>query len=74
MTAPTEAAQTRFDFLAESLGKRVIVETSAQVGALQVERFGGALEEVYEDSLLLRPDNGRRVLIYKHAIVSVTEA
>lgn len=75
MAGPTEAAtRAKFDFLTESQGKRVIVTTTASLGSLQVERYGGTLEEVYGDSLLIRPDNGRLVLIYKHAIASVTEA
>ncbi len=68
------AARDKFDFLAQSLGKRVIIETAAQQPSLQVERYSGTLEEVYDDSLLIRPDSGRRVLIYKHAIVNVSEA
>ncbi len=68
------ATRTEFDFLAESHGKRVIIETSAPQPPLQPERYAGTLEEVYDDSLLIRPDNGRLVLIYKHAIVCVSEA
>ena len=68
------AKRTEFDFLAQSHGKRVIIETAIPHATLQTERFGGVLEEVYEDSLLIRPDNGRLVLVYKHAIVSVSEA
>jgi len=75
MAEATEAtARIRFDFLAQSQGKRVIVETVAPRASLQAERYGGVLEEVYDDSLLLRPDNGRLVLLYKHAIVSVSQA
>jgi len=68
------AAWAKFDFLAESHGKRVIIETSAPQPSLPSERFVGTLEEVYDDSLLIRPDNGRLVLVYKHAIVSVSES
>lgn len=71
----TTASRTTFDFLAQSRGKRVIIETAALQPALsQAERYSGTLEEVYDDSLLIRPDSGRRVLIYKHAIVNVSEA
>ena len=64
----------KFDFLAESHGKRVIIETTATQSTLQPERYAGVLEEVYDDSLLIRPYNGRLTLIYKQAIVSVTQA
>ncbi len=69
-----EEERIKFDFLEESLGKRVIIETSAPQPPLQPERYAGTLEEVYDDSLLIRPDNGRLVLIYKHAVVSISEA
>ena len=72
--ATTTARRATFDFLEQSHGKRVVVETAVPHPPLQTERYGGVLEEVYDDSLLIRPDNGRLVLIYKHAIVSVTEA
>ena len=68
------ARRATFDFLEQAHGKRVVVETAIPRPPLQTERFGGVLEEVYDDSLLIRPDNGRLVLIYKHAIVSVSEA
>lgn len=76
MAGATKAPERRptFDFLATWQGKRVIVETSAVQPALQPERYAGALEEIYDDSLLIRPDSGRLVLVYKHAIVSVSEA
>ncbi len=70
----TIATHAPFDFLAQSRGKRVIVETAALQPSLQVERYSGTLEEVYDDSLLIRPESGRRVLIFKHAIVNVSEA
>lgn len=68
------AKRAEFNFLEQSHGKRVIIETAIPHATLQTERYGGVLEEVYEDSLLIRPDNGRLVLVYKHAIVSVSEA
>lgn len=76
MAGAMKAAERRptFDFLATWHGKRVIIETSAAQPALQPERYAGTLEEIYDDSLLIRPDSGRLVLIYKHAIVSVSEA
>ncbi|HEU5349203.1 MAG TPA: hypothetical protein VFU63_11385 [Ktedonobacterales bacterium] len=59
-------------------GKRVIVETlGMQVsgqGIVQPERFAGVLEDINTDGLLLRPDNGRLTLIFKHAILCVSEA
>ncbi len=75
MTLPvTPATQPKFDFLARMHGKRVVIETRAAQPTLQPERYAGDLEEAYDDSLLIRPDNGRLVLVYKHAIQSVTEA
>lgn len=75
MTLSTPSVtQPQFDFLARMHGKRVVIETRATQSTLQPERFAGDLEEAYDDSLLIRPDNGRLVLIYKHAILSVTEA
>lgn len=71
-TAPER--KPKFDFLATWHGKRVIIEISAMQPALQPERYAGTLEEVYDDSLLIRPDSGRLVLVYKHAIVSVSES
>jgi hypothetical protein len=72
-TTRKTAPRAQFDFLMHSLGKRVVVETTAVQPALQTERYSGTLEEVYDDSLLIRPDSGRLVLIYKHAIVHVSE-
>jgi hypothetical protein len=66
-------AKPTFDFLRRSRGKRMIIETTAVQPALQTERYAGILEEVYNGSLLIRPDSGRLVLLYKHAIVSVSE-
>ncbi len=68
------ATSASFDFLAQSRGKRVIIEAASLQPSLQVERYSGTLEEVYDDSLLIRPDSGRRVLVFKHAIVNVSEA
>ncbi len=70
----TPATQSKVDFFARMHGKRVVVETRAVQPGLQPERYAGDLEETYDDSLLIRPDNGRLVLIYKHAIQSVSEA
>jgi hypothetical protein len=75
MAEATEAAaRIKFDFLAESRGKRIIIETFAPQSQFQPEQYVGILEEIYDDSLLVRPDNGRLVLIYKHAAVSVSQA
>jgi hypothetical protein len=63
----------KFDFLTMSLGKRVVVQTQTSQPTLQPERYAGILEAAYDDSLLIRPDSGRLVLIYKHAIVCVSE-
>lgn len=71
----TTATEPKIDFLAMARGKRVIIETHVpQQPTLQPERYAGILEEVYNDSLLVRPDSGRLVLVYKQAIVSVSQA
>ncbi len=62
------------DFYGAVRGKRVVIETLAMQPALQPERYSGTLVEAYDNGLLIRPDSGRLVLIYKHAIVSVSEA
>jgi hypothetical protein len=72
--ASTGATQATRDFLSRSRGARVIIETTVSQPTLQLERYAGVLEEAYDDSLLIRPDSGRHVLLYKHAIVSVSEA
>ncbi len=75
MTLPvTPATQPKFDFLAQMHGKRVVIETHTTQPTFQPERYAGVLEDTYDDSLLIRPDNGRLVLVYKQAIVSVSEA
>ncbi|MGZ3599676.1 MAG: hypothetical protein ACXVCO_06560 [Ktedonobacterales bacterium] len=75
MTVPTTpVTRPTPDFLARMHGKRIVIETRAMQPTLQPERYAGILEEAYDDSLLIRPDNGRLVLVYKHAILSVTEA
>lgn len=66
------------DFYESLRGKRVFIETLGmqvlgQV-ATQPERFAGILEDVTTDGILIRPDSGRLTLIFKHAIVSVSEA
>lgn len=71
--AATTVTQPELDFLAMARGKRVSVETYVPQNALQAERYTGILEAVYNDSLLIRPDSGRLVLVYKQAIVSVSE-
>lgn len=66
------------DFYDQFQGKRVIIETLAMQAisqtSAQPERFVGVLEGVNPDGILIRPDNGRLVLVFKHAILSVSEA
>ena len=66
------------DFYSRLRGKRIVIETlgtriSGQA-ATQPERFAGVLEDANTDGILIRPDNGRLTLIFKHAILSVSEA
>lgn len=71
----TRVTRHRIDFLAMKRGKRVVIQTHVpQQPTLQPERYAGILEEVYDDSLLIRPDSGRLVLVYKRFIASVSEA
>lgn len=71
-------SRTDRDFYDRLRGKRVVIETiGTQVsgqGTLQPERFTGVLEGVNVDGILIRPDNGRLTLIFKHAILSMSEA
>lgn len=66
------------DFYDSLRGRRVVIETLGMqhIGqiATQPERFAGILEDVTTDGILIRPDSGRLTLIFKHAIMSVSEA
>ena len=71
-------SRTGRDFYDRLRGKRVVIETlGMQVSGqamLQPERFAGVFEDVNTDGILIRPDNGRLTLIFKHAILSMSEA
>ncbi|MGE5334613.1 MAG: hypothetical protein ACM3N4_07935 [Nitrososphaerota archaeon] len=59
-------------------GKRVVIETLGMLvsgqATLQPERFTGVFEDVNTDGIMIRPDNGRLTMIFKHAILSMSEA
>lgn len=70
-------SRTDVDFYDRFRGKRVVIETlGMQVSGqavLQPERFAGIFEDANAEAILIRPDNGRLTLIFKHAILNVSE-
>jgi hypothetical protein len=66
--------QAGVDFYTAMHGKRIIIDTLPVATGGPPPRYAGTLEAVYDDSLVIRPDNGRLVLIFKHAMMGVSEA